>query len=156
MSTIEGSKGELEKGGCGDEYAYVCLCVGDGDFTLHLLYSLITHSSYRYFSEPVTTLSNICQEADGVIITSHIKQKLTGIVAAMPRIYSIPFSVVKLTVDNFIAGLSGCHPANYHHHICLYTWIMKWRVKLYFGCECSSSCGMKCARFKSFHNSCSS
>lgn len=69
---------------------YVCVWVGDGDFTLHLLCSLITHSSYRYFSEPVTTLSNMCQEADSVIITSQIKQKLTVTPAAMPRLHWQP------------------------------------------------------------------
>lgn len=44
-------------------------------FTLHSFCSLITHSSHRYFSEPVITLSNVCQEADSVITTSHIKTK---------------------------------------------------------------------------------
>lgn len=62
------------------------VCVGDGDFALHLNCSLITHSSYRYSSEPVTTLSNMCQEADSMIITSQIKQKFIDITVAMPRL----------------------------------------------------------------------
>lgn len=62
----------------------VCVCVGDDDFTLHLHGSLITHGSYRYFSEPVTTLSNICREAYIVIIRIHIKQKHTFIIVAVP------------------------------------------------------------------------
>lgn len=127
-----------------------CLCGGDGDFTLHSLYSLIAHSSSRYFGEPLTTLSNICQEADGGIIMSHIKHNLTGIITAVPRINSILLSVVKLTSHNLISCFSGCHSVNYHEK---HTWIMKWRAKPQFDDE----------RFqlwyvpsKIFSNSCSS
>lgn len=56
----------------------VCVC---GDFTLHFPpRSDHTHFSNGYFTEPVTTLSAICQEADSLIITIHIKQKLADAV----------------------------------------------------------------------------
>lgn len=64
----------------------VCLCVCDGDCTPHLFHSLITHSTYRYFGEPETTLSNICQEAVSVITGSHIKQKLAVTATAMSQL----------------------------------------------------------------------
>lgn len=63
----------------------VCLCLCDGDCTPHF-HSLITHSTYRYFGEPETTLSNICQEAVSVIMGSHIKQKLAVIAAAVSQL----------------------------------------------------------------------
>lgn len=94
-----------------------CVYVCDG-VTLHLLYSLITHSSYRYFSEPGTTLSNICQEADSVIITSCIKQEKphSHHLSAVLSINTILLTVVKLTNDNFILGFSGWHTANNYQH----------------------------------------
>lgn len=122
MSKIEGSKGQWEN------TRTRCVCVCDG-VTLHLLHSLIMHSSYRYFSEPGTTLSNICQEADSVIIASCIKQEKphSHHLSAVPSINTILLSVVKLTNDNFILGFSGCHTANDYQHT--HTRIMKWRVK---------------------------
>lgn len=82
---IECDREDEERVGKREDMVRVHLCVCDGDFTLHLFHSLITHSSYRYFSEPVTTLSNICQEADSMIVESHIKQKLVLVIAAMSQ-----------------------------------------------------------------------